>query len=77
VERRGTRNKKVFSVEVLFFFSFLHIFLPSVVPFQAGAISLEKATARYRPDLPAVLKEVSCEIRPCEKIGIAGRTGQC
>ena len=29
----------------------------------------------YRPGLPPVLKDVSLEIRPREKIGIVGRTG--
>jgi ABC-type multidrug transport system fused ATPase/permease subunit len=29
----------------------------------------------YRPDLPEVLRGVSCTIRPGEKIGVCGRTG--
>lgn len=30
---------------------------------------------RYRPELPLVLRGVSCDVRPREKIGICGRTG--
>ncbi len=30
---------------------------------------------RYRPDLPRVLKSVSAQILPGEKVGIVGRTG--
>ena len=31
--------------------------------------------ARYRKDLPDVIKCVSCDIKKGEKIGIVGRTG--
>jgi ATP-binding cassette subfamily C (CFTR/MRP) protein 2 len=30
---------------------------------------------RYRPDLPMVLKGMSCVIHPGEKVGVVGRTG--
>ncbi|XP_056140093.1 multidrug resistance-associated protein 5 isoform X5 [Lampris incognitus] len=30
---------------------------------------------RYQPNLPLILKRISCTIRPKEKVGIVGRTG--
>ena len=42
---------------------------------QRGDIELRDLQLRYRPDLPLVLKGVSCRIRAKEKIGICGRTG--
>ncbi|KAK4536166.1 hypothetical protein CDCA_CDCA07G2191 [Cyanidium caldarium] len=42
---------------------------------QHGGIELQEVVARYRPDLPPVLRGVSCVIRPKEKVGIVGRTG--
>jgi ABC-type multidrug transport system fused ATPase/permease subunit len=32
-------------------------------------------SARYRKDLPDVLKSITCKIQPGEKVGIVGRTG--
>jgi len=43
---------------------------------QEGHIEFVDLQLRYRPDLPLVLKGVSCKIKPREKIGIAGRTGR-
>jgi len=40
-----------------------------------GDIELCNLELRYRPDLPLVLKGVSCKIHAQEKIGICGRTG--
>lgn len=40
-----------------------------------GAVQFNGYTTRYRPDLDAVLKEVSFNIQPGEKVGIVGRTG--
>ncbi|KAJ9097159.1 hypothetical protein QFC21_004828 [Naganishia friedmannii] len=40
-----------------------------------GAIDLEGVELKYRPDLPAVLKGLSVQICPGEKVGIVGRTG--
>eukprot|EP00455_Lapot_gusevi_P039155 TRINITY_DN4387_c0_g1_i1.p1 TRINITY_DN4387_c0_g1~~TRINITY_DN4387_c0_g1_i1.p1 ORF type:complete len:383 (+),score=53.14 TRINITY_DN4387_c0_g1_i1:26-1150(+) len=48
--------------------------LPQGWPSQ-GAVTFENICLKYRPELPAVLKGVSCSIRPGEKIGICGRTG--
>ncbi|CAN6646908.1 oligomycin resistance ATP-dependent permease Yor1p [Trichomonascus vanleenenianus] len=42
---------------------------------QQGAIKLRDVTMSYRPGLPAVLKNVSLDIKPGEKVGICGRTG--
>ncbi|QIW99583.1 hypothetical protein AMS68_005101 [Peltaster fructicola] len=41
----------------------------------AGAISFRDVKMRYRPSLPLVLKGLSFEVKPGERIGIVGRTG--
>lgn len=40
-----------------------------------GEIRFDNVGLRYRPDLPLILKNVSFDIRPGEKVGIIGRTG--
>ena len=40
-----------------------------------GAVTFEALSARYRDDLPMVLRGVSLEVRAGEKLGIVGRTG--
>lgn len=40
-----------------------------------GAIEFENVELRYRSELPLVLKGISFQIRPGEKVGIIGRTG--
>ena len=40
-----------------------------------GAVKLDKYCTRYRPGLDLVLKDVSLDIKPHEKIGVVGRTG--
>jgi ABC-type multidrug transport system fused ATPase/permease subunit len=40
-----------------------------------GQITIQDLELRYRPELDLVLKGVSCNIRPKEKVGICGRTG--
>ena len=40
-----------------------------------GAIQFKDYTTRYRENLDPVLKEISADIKPQEKIGIVGRTG--
>ncbi|KAF5354262.1 hypothetical protein D9756_007067 [Leucocoprinus leucothites] len=47
--------------------------LPSWPP--GGAISFQNVELAYRPGLPLVLKDVSFDVRPGEKVGIVGRTG--
>ena len=42
---------------------------------QRGEIKLEDVSFRYSPCGPLVLKSISCQINPGEKIGIVGRTG--
>jgi len=40
-----------------------------------GAIKFDNVNVRYREGLPLVLKNISLDIKPQEKIGIVGRTG--
>lgn len=40
-----------------------------------GAISVENVSLRYAPGLPKVIKNVTFEVKPNNKIGIVGRTG--
>jgi ABC-type multidrug transport system fused ATPase/permease subunit len=42
---------------------------------QAGSVKVENLVVQYAPDTPAVLRNISFETRPREKIGIVGRTG--
>ena len=43
--------------------------------FSSGRILFKNVFLKYSPDLPPVLKGVSFEIYPGEKIGVVGRTG--
>ena len=72
------------SVERLSQYTFLPAEAPYVVPASRaaperwpskGAIVFNDLKMRYRPELPWILKGVSCSIQPREKIGICGRTG--
>ncbi|XP_022785081.1 multidrug resistance-associated protein 1-like [Stylophora pistillata] len=47
---------------------------PDDWPFT-GRIVMEQFDLRYREGLPLVLKQISCDIKPGEKVGIVGRTG--
>jgi ABC-type multidrug transport system fused ATPase/permease subunit len=40
-----------------------------------GAIEFKNYSTRYRAGLPLVLKNISMQVKPREKIGIVGRTG--
>jgi ABC-type multidrug transport system fused ATPase/permease subunit len=42
---------------------------------SAGRIEFEGLSLRYRPDLPAVVRDFHCAILPGEKVGVVGRTG--
>jgi ABC-type multidrug transport system fused ATPase/permease subunit len=42
---------------------------------EVGKISVHQMTIRYRENLPPVLKNVSFDVKPGEKIGVVGRTG--
>lgn len=42
---------------------------------QHGAIKFENVSLAYREGLPLVLKKLTMDIKPSEKIGICGRTG--
>ncbi|TFY68446.1 hypothetical protein EVJ58_g1015 [Rhodofomes roseus] len=41
----------------------------------SGDLKVEKLSARYSPDGPRVLHEISFEVRSGERVGIVGRTG--
>lgn len=40
-----------------------------------GGVSIRDLKLRYRPELPLVLKGLTVDIKPREKIGVCGRTG--
>mmetsp|Transcript_9299 Transcript_9299/g.18968 ORF Transcript_9299/g.18968 Transcript_9299/m.18968 type:complete len:1308 (-) Transcript_9299:270-4193(-) len=42
---------------------------------EQGQVEFRDVSMRYRPELPLVLREMSFETLPAEKIGIVGRTG--
>ncbi|KZT29932.1 multidrug resistance-associated ABC transporter [Neolentinus lepideus HHB14362 ss-1] len=42
---------------------------------EKGAVSFKNVELAYRPGLPLVLKDISFDVQPGEKIGIVGRTG--
>lgn len=42
---------------------------------EKGAVSFKNVELSYRPGLPLVLKDISFDVEPGEKIGIVGRTG--
>jgi len=42
---------------------------------EEGSIAFHEVNVRYREGLPLVLKNISVEVKPQEKIGIVGRTG--
>ncbi|KAI0832850.1 multidrug resistance-associated ABC transporter [Trametes gibbosa] len=41
----------------------------------SGSLSVEKLSARYTPDGPQVLHEISFDVKAGERVGIVGRTG--
>jgi ABC-type multidrug transport system fused ATPase/permease subunit len=42
---------------------------------EEGRIVFDKVTLQYRPNTSMILKNLSFEVKPCEKIGVVGRTG--
>ncbi|GFY69160.1 multidrug resistance-associated protein 1 [Trichonephila inaurata madagascariensis] len=42
---------------------------------QKGEIKFDNYSTRYREGLELVLKDITCVIKPCERVGIVGRTG--
>ncbi|MCP8717953.1 MAG: ATP-binding cassette domain-containing protein [Asgard group archaeon] len=42
---------------------------------EAGQISVNDVSLRYAPNLPRVIKNVTFDVQPCNKVGIVGRTG--
>jgi ABC-type multidrug transport system fused ATPase/permease subunit len=48
---------------------------PAYWPSDMGGISVKDLVISYAPTLPPVIKGVSFEIAPREKVGVVGRTG--
>lgn len=51
--------------------------LPGVTPpsgWPRGVVEFQGVAARYRPELPLVLQDVSVKVLPDERVGICGRT---
>uniref|UniRef100_A0A158PAR8 ABC transporter domain-containing protein n=1 Tax=Angiostrongylus cantonensis TaxID=6313 RepID=A0A158PAR8_ANGCA len=48
---------------------------PPPIDWPRGEISIYNYSARYRPGLDLVIKDVTVHISPVEKIGLVGRTG--
>lgn len=48
---------------------------PASWPSSVGGISIDNLTIRYAPNLPAVIKSLSVEFAPRQRIGLIGRTG--
>lgn len=42
---------------------------------HTGALSFKNVVMKYRPDFDPVLRDVTFDILPKEKVGIVGRTG--
>lgn len=47
---------------------------PAAWPHE-GRVEVNDLVVRYAPDLPPVLKGISFDIKPRERVGIVGRTG--
>lgn len=48
---------------------------PAFWPSRTGGVSVKNLVLKYSPELDPVLKSISFEIKPAEKIGLVGRTG--
>lgn len=48
---------------------------PAIWPSDKGGLSFEDVVVSYAPSLPPVLKGISFDVAPREKVGIVGRTG--
>ncbi|KAJ3535367.1 hypothetical protein NMY22_g6525 [Coprinellus aureogranulatus] len=48
---------------------------PAYWPSNSGTLEVDRLVVKYAPHLPPVLKEISFQVKPGEKIGVVGRTG--
>lgn len=48
---------------------------PAHWPSRTGGIAVDHLLMRYAEGLPDVLRDLSFEVRPREKVGVVGRTG--
>uniref|UniRef100_A0A0W0F1J3 Putative pleiotropic drug resistance ABC transporter n=1 Tax=Moniliophthora roreri TaxID=221103 RepID=A0A0W0F1J3_MONRR len=48
---------------------------PAWWPSSSGPLVVDNLSVRYAPHLPTVLRDLTFTVKPCEKIGVVGRTG--
>lgn len=48
---------------------------PGYWPSDTGGLHVENLTLQYAPHLPPALRDITFSVKPCEKIGVVGRTG--
>lgn len=83
VRLTGEVETNIVAVERVLEYTQLPSEAPDIIPTRRpaiswparGALSLVNYSTRYRPGLDLVLRNISLDIKPQEKIGVVGRTG--